>query len=71
MKIKTKFNIGDSAYFMYDNSVYKVSIDTISILSTIKGTITRYGVYPHKEESIVWCTERNLFSTKEELLKSL
>lgn len=71
MVIKTKYNIGDEVWVMYDNKPSKRAVDFIEIIvasTTSKGFI-QYGL---KMEGVVErMTEKYLFSTKEELLKSL
>lgn len=71
MEIKTKYNIGDTIYLMYNNAVSCTSIDKISLTIDREKTTLLYGVYPHMGGSIIWYKEREFFPTKEELLKSL
>lgn len=74
MTIETKYDIGDTVFYMDDNKVKSNKIDTITIERTtpksIKGSVCsnyiRYcGVGKFIKE------EEEVFATKEELLKSL
>ena len=71
MTIETKFNIGDEVWFMKENKPTKKVVDFIEIIaaSTTSKSFIQYGL---KMEVVVErVTEKYLFSTKEELLKSL
>lgn len=71
MTIETKFNIGDEVWFMKENKPTKKVVDFIEIItaSTTSKSFIQYGL---KMEGVVErVTEKYLFSTKEELLKSL
>lgn len=65
MGIKTKYNIGDMVWFMYDNICVLKKVENINI-----DVYHKYVQYMFDENSI-WLSEKHLFSTKEELLKSL
>lgn len=70
MTIKTKFNIDDIVYFMYDNKVYNGRIKNIKIY--IKSDNSIKNIYDiHFARGITYSCEEPLFKTKEELLKSL
>lgn len=72
MTIETKYNIGDEVWFMQDN---KVCSDTITAIHTYRTeTISNitYGFGKSiRSQIIAIINERDLFPTKEELLKSL
>ena len=71
MTIETKFNIGDEVWFMKENKPTKKVVDFIEIItaSTTSKSFIQYGL---KMEGVVErVTEKYLFPTKEELLKSL
>ena len=73
MKIETKYNIGDEVWFMHDNRVKSAII--IKIKAVIEKDMnssalvqdTWYYLYNYPNPYI----ECRLFTTKEELLKSL
>ena len=68
MEIKTKFNINDEVWFIYDNKVIKRKIVRINIeIESEQRTIYRLNPCINN----VLLEEKNLFPTKEELLKSL
>ena len=71
MVIETKYNIGDEVWVMYDNKPSKRAVDFIEIIvaSTISKGFIQYGL--EMEGVVERMTEKYLFSTKEELLKSL
>lgn len=71
MIIETKYNIGDSVWFI-DRTVHCQSIDEIKIEQTKdlnlgfpRKPIIWYRVFGE------WWTENRLYATKEELIKSL
>ena len=72
MEIKTKFNLRQKVYFMWGNKVQSLQIDSISAKAIAIG-----GGENDIEISYKLCgltdsfDEKNLFATKEELLKSL
>jgi hypothetical protein len=65
MTISTKYDIGDMVWFMYDNICVLKKVENINI-----DVYHKYVQYFFDENSI-WLSEKHLFSTKEELLKSL
>ena len=70
MKIETRFNIEDEVYFMCDNKVCIGYIDEIKIsINSNNDQLTSYIV--NSNHMRVHKTSENLFSSKEELLKSL
>ena len=72
MKLETKFNLRQKVYFMWGNKVQSLQIDSISVKAIALG-----GGEEEIEISYKLCgstdsfDEKNLFATKEELLKSL
>lgn len=65
MTISTKYDIGDMVWFIYDNICVLKKVENINI-----DVYHKYVQYMFDENSI-WLSEKHLFSTKEELLKSL
>lgn len=65
MTISTKYDIGDMVWFMYNNICVLKKVENINI-----DVYRKYVQYMFDENSI-WLSEKHLFSTKEELLKSL
>lgn len=65
MTISTKYDIGDMVWFMHDNICVLKKVENINI-----DVCHMYIQYMFDENSI-WLSEKHLFSTKEELLKSL
>ncbi len=87
MEIKTKYNLGDTVFFMYDNKIQKGSIrdiETVSSYHTIKN-MTLLGMKEEviREMSITYridfgaylpydkFSEWQLYDSREELLNSL
>lgn len=71
MTVETKFNIGDVVWLMKENKPTTRVVSFIEIIaaSTTSECFIQYGL---KVEGIVErVVENHLFSTKEELLKSL
>lgn len=74
MKIETKYNIGNKVWFIYGRSVSKGTIKEVlvSLISDEYGNINTSIDYivmtGYIEERV---EENHLFTTKEELLKSL
>lgn len=70
MTIETKYNIGDEVWFLSYHYPRKARICGMSIYVTNSGEITL--IYSLAEKDVYWHKqERDLFPTKEELLKSL
>lgn len=72
MTIETKYNIGDEVWFMQNN---KICSDTITAIhayrtETISHITYGFGTSIHSQV-IAIISERDLFPTKEKLLKSL
>lgn len=76
MTIKTKYNIGDEVWVIFRNKAILVPIDKIRIFNELNFVtdakkIVDYVMriqYCFLDE---WVDEENLFSSKEELIKSL
>jgi len=66
-KIKTKFNIGDTAWVMYENRPAELKVISISISLWKKCTNVSYYV----DGLILSIEESKLFKTKKHLIKSL
>lgn len=72
MEIKTKFNLRQKVYFMWSNKVHSLQIDSISVKVIALG-----GEEKEIEISYKLCgltdsfDEKEIFATKEELLKYL
>lgn len=66
MEVSSKFNIGDKVYFIADNKVQKSDITGVSI--SANGCETKIEYTLHFDSTI---DEDLVFSTKEELIKSL
>lgn len=65
MTISTKYDIGDMVWFMYDNICVLKKVENINI-----DVCNMYIQYMFDGNDI-WLSEKHLYSTKEELLKSL
>ena len=74
MKIETKYNIGNKVWFIYRRSVSKGTIKDISVslisdeYGNINTSIDYMVMTAYIKERV---EEKHLFTTKEELLKSL
>lgn len=72
MTIETKYNIGDEVWFMQNN---KICSDTITAIHTYRTETISHITYGFgksiRSQIIAIIDERDLFPTKEELLKSL
>ena len=77
MTVYTKFSLGDTVYLLYENKVHRCTISKIIINVTQnkfnKGDYIwyNYDVDIETGGTVIDVTERRLFRTKEELLKSL
>lgn len=65
MTISTKYDIGDMVWFMYDNRCVLKKVENINI------DVCHMYIQYMFDENDIWLSEKHLFSTKEELLKSL
>lgn len=65
MTISTKYDIGDTVWFMHDNKCVSNKVENIRI-----DVDNMYIQYIFNRGNI-WLSETFLYSTKEELLKSL
>ena len=70
MTIETKYNIGDEVWFLSYHYPRKARIYGMSLYVSNSGEITL--IYSITEKDVYWHKrEKDLFPTKEELLKSL
>lgn len=70
MTVKTKFNVDDKVYFIYNNKVYYAPIRSINILVTYTYSVKIKYTVNYDSLTTSLC-EESIFKTKEELLKSL
>lgn len=76
MKIETKYDIGQEVWYMENNKDCSRIVTAIQVTSYGKISIVKYG-YQNRPECgderthYIEYNERNLYPTKEELLKSL
>ena len=68
MKIKPKYNIGEEVWFLYYGKIFK---DIITHRMTIAIGSRRDDVVIYRTRNFNNLAEYELFTTKEELLKSL
>ena len=75
MDIKTKYNIGDSVFFMNDNRVWQGEIESFDIGFSQRSSGEKYITISYCVKTMFFTdfsvAEYKLFSTKEDLLKSL
>lgn len=72
MQINTKYNIGDEVYALFNNKVKNFIITGISIVAKEKFPILiRYISFNIITGEYMKIDEKEIFPTKEELLKSL
>ena len=69
MTIETKYNIGDEVWLSYGGRSVKTNIQVIYFQARDGGTATYYQM--NYKGVVVQYKEDNIYSTKEELLKSL
>lgn len=69
MEIKTRFNVGDTIYFMYDNKVCNSSVCSISVWAGRESMDIKY--YVDRDKDKISITEGKSYATKEELIASL
>mgnify|MGYP003646897046 CR=1 FL=1 len=67
MKINTKFDIGDTVFFMENNIIKSSQIQKI-LVEVIKD---KRDYFRYKTESNIYLDERKVFKTKNALIKSL
>lgn len=65
MTISTKYDIGDMVWFMYNNKCQSKKVENIKI--DVYYMYIQYIL----DGNDIWLSEKHLYSTKEELLKSL
>lgn len=66
MQINTKFNIGDTCFFLHDKKVCEAHVSRLYGIVTDDYTVVIYNFIGYKTEF----SERELFGTKQELLTS-
>ena len=67
MEVKTKFSVGDMVLYIYNNKVSHLDVTAVSIsIYSDSDPIIKYTLHYDYE-----LDESKLFTTKEELLKSL
>lgn len=72
MKIETKFNMGDSAFVMYNNKVVPILIMGVHYsLDKYTGETTYYYADISTDNGLERFKEKEVFKTKKELLESL
>ena len=72
MKLETKFNLRQKVYFMYKNKVNSLQIDSIIVrVIALGGSEEEIAISYKLCGSTDSFDEKELFATKEELLKSL
>ena len=71
-KIETKFNMGDSAFVMYNNKAVPILIMGVHYsLDRYAGEITYYSANISTGNGLERFKEKEVFKTKKELLESL
>ena len=68
MQIATKFNVGDTVYFMHEN---KIAFKKVTNIQTFSSEIYPNGKVTYAFASIGEKKESEVFATKEELINSL
>ncbi len=72
MEIKTKFDIGDSIFFMRENKVYEFKVHQICITKFKNGESTIvYVDCSNPQSDDITDESKPIFSSKQELLDSL
>ena len=71
MTIETKYNIGDEVWAKRYCNFYKLKITQVVIKASLSFTYIEYMAVEEGDYIQLIFPERDLFSTKEELLKSL
>lgn len=69
MTVETKFNIGDEVWYLHNNKVCNRKVSAINIRITECMVSIIYYISAPKES--ITLEEKSIFSSKEELLKSL
>lgn len=75
MEIKTKFNVCDSVYFLFENKIHSNTIERIVITvnafggPTNKGNIIIFYYFPNSNS--FYRRESDVFASREDLLQSL
>lgn len=75
MDFKTKYDVGDSVWFMHNNKVQNKKIESINVNMDSVGVYKYYNIVVHDlmpiKQSMKKFEEKDLFETKKELLNSL
>lgn len=72
MEITTKYNLEDTVYFMQDNKLKSAEIVGVNVsIRTGASRYIEYKVYRSNDIRELNINEEDLFTSKEELLKSL
>ena len=71
MTIETKYNIGDEVYYKRFCEIYKLRIVGVRVIEKPPISFIEYYVVEEEDDISISLAEQLLFSTKEELLKSL
>jgi hypothetical protein len=72
MTIETRYDIGDEVWFIVNGRIAEFIVSQVSIVKTEHNAYITYGLRTKNEPIITFdATEKFLFPTKEELLKSL
>lgn len=71
MKIETTFEIGQSVFYMHQNCVVENTINKISIEIEKDFGVIKYHFPLIYNDSDFYVIQNRIFSTKEELIKSL
>lgn len=74
MTIETKFNIGDTVWFLKNNKVTSMEVWCIEVSATkiyVKPTYVFFRAATSQNEGHLYFAEEDCFQTKEELLQSL
>lgn len=69
MKIETKYNIGDEVWFYRGTAPTKGKIGSIDVIMTENHLLIRHDIIT--SIALYFLPEKDIFPTKEELLKSL
>jgi hypothetical protein len=67
--MKTKYDIGQEVFCIFDHSIAKTKIEKIKIIKIMDGIKTYY--YFEDDESFDYYPEEDLFETLSELIKNI
>lgn len=71
MEINNKFGIQQTVFIMYENKVKKMNVEAINIDIDKNGIKILYTLDDGHSKTLYNIQENNIYSTKEELLKTL